>query len=236
MTTAFWDGAFARKLRRNTVPRSKQQRIARAEAKANEKARLEEQRKPLDPARPIPQGLLWFALSVKSRSEFQVARWLEERQWFTLVPTKQVKTIINGKRGGKHRKETVKTYAELSGFVFAALPHYPDWISLESCRDIYGPLATQGTPMMLSEREATRFQQNAALSTQEALERASMADRLTRLRKALERGGTAKITDGPFRSFTIQVLSLKGDIARGSMSLFGGDTIAEFHLEQLDAA
>ena len=233
---SFWNGAYARKINRNVIPRGKLARIARAEARVAEKAKLDGSKKPLDASRPLPVNFMWFALTVKSRNEFQVARWLEARGWFTVVPVKEVAKTLNGKRGGKHRKEITQTFAELSGFVFAGFAVYPSWIDLESCKSIYGPLATLGTPLVLSEREVTRFQQNAFLSALEGQERALMADNLTRIRKALEKGGKAKVKAGAFAGFEITVHSIKGSTARATINLFGGDTEAEFPLEQLDVA
>lgn len=236
MAREFWDSQIARKIR--AVPMSKLAREARAEAKTKARAKRDEMRKPLDASRPLPDGLFWFALNVKGQTEFQVAQWLERRTWFTVTPTKEESRLLSGKRGGKVEKRRVIVKAELSGFVLAGIYPYPAWLDLKTNGNIYGPLATLGTPLLLSRGDVARFQTNAALSAAEAAERALMADNLTRIREAIRKDGmaTAIIKDGPFAGRAVSVHSVSGTKAKVSMNMFGGKTLTELSTEQLDAA
>lgn len=113
-------------------PKAKPARISAAEKRRSEKdAAREAIIARLDPARPIPEMLIWYALISKPFKEHTLAIELETRtEAFSLISLRDTKP---------RRKATVRRPKSipspvLPGVVFAGFKSPPNWLKIEDCK------------------------------------------------------------------------------------------------------
>jgi transcription antitermination factor NusG len=187
--------------------------------------KLQKRFEPLDVSRPFPTGLTWYVLSVVSRREYQCARWLEERGWFTCVPVKTIWHLAKKGRGGKAEPREKLVLPELGGFVFAGHQGPPNWLTLERSFHIHGPLHVNHVPMPLPEAQIERFR----------LEAIQTAKR-EQTRSSLKSGGRATVIAGAYSGKELDVTKIRGPWAEVIIDLFGQSIQAKISAEHLEAA
>jgi transcription antitermination factor NusG len=122
---------------------------------------------PLDPRRPLPLGLRFYALTTAPKREFHVAHWLEAQDWFSLVPLiyrqQGARKWHGARRNIKRNKVEFPLIPRIvvAGFGFDPAAH----VLAEGCRYITGILGTAGVavPMLAGEAERLRLTSEALM-------------------------------------------------------------------------
>jgi transcription antitermination factor NusG len=175
--------------------------------------------------REFPPNAIWYAMAVGPRREFQVAQWLEENDWFTLVPTCEKWSLKTKGRGGKRQPRIKQIVPELGGFVFAAPLTNPNWLALERCWHLRGPLNVSGVPIPLSGRQVSRFHTEAIAASLRARQKLSLAP-----------GRRARITNGAFSGLELDITKIQGAWAETIQDWFGERRTVKVRIEDLEAA
>jgi hypothetical protein len=164
-------------------------------------------------------------MAVTGRREYQVAKWLEDAGWFTLVPLREFWRLEKGKRAGKGARRVKEVAPVLGGFVFAGLHGAPNWLALERCFHLKGPINVHGVPLRLPEYQVSVFQRKAAL--------AALLGQETGVLKA---GIKARVTAGAYQGHELDIRRIKGPWADVLVKLFGGEVEARIRVDHLEAA
>jgi hypothetical protein len=187
---------------------------------------------PLNPARPLPQGLTWFALISKAAREFKAAHWLEETygNCMTLIPL-ETRYRTKGHRGGvlKYSKAQYQV-ALMPRIIFAGFPSPPNWLSIwdgdEIFSGILGAIGTNGTPLSMRHSEVERFRSNLD------------HDRANAGLPVLQIGGRAMfVGDGVFNGHILDIEGLDEKSAVVAQDWFGAKRsvkVSRDDLEPLD--
>lgn len=177
--------------------------------------RLPDPVSPLNPARPIPDGLTWFALISRRAREYRAARWLEEKlgNVFTLVPL-ETRTKSKGARGGVNIPKAEYQVPVMPRIVFAGFSTPPNWLGIwdgdDTMSNIVAAIGNQGTPSPMRISEVERFRSSLE------------ADRAALGLPTLKIGSTARFVGaGPFQGHVVEIEALGPKFASVAANWFG---------------
>lgn len=181
---------------------------------------------PLDPRRPLPEGLAYYVLTTAPKREFHVARWLEEQELaFSFTPL-QIRWISKTRHiRGRNRPRTRIEVPLVPRVVIAGFRGIPPWLTLDDNRHITGVLGVGGVPTAMRAGEAERLRETSA------------ALLVPKVEKPLVPGAKAKVTAvGLFEGHVVEVTSISGKWAQVIQSWFGTTREATVSVLDLEAA
>lgn len=202
--------------------------LRRAKANLRRKGNVVVKRfEPLDPRRPLPQGLAWYVLSTAPKREFQVAAWLEAQGWNSLIPIENKKRNVSRHHRGakaKVREFAVPLVPRMVFFGYPASEKVP-WLTITDAYHITGVLGIKGTPAQMRPGEIDRLR-----DTSEALLRPMV---LT----PIEAGKRARMmAPGLWQGHVVDVASITGKHAKVIQNWFGVSTEVKVDVKDLEAA
>lgn len=149
----------------------------------------------------------WFVLAVEPGSEFDVVKRVRALELMARIPI-ETRTL---RSRGRHNQPVVKEIKAslLPGYAFMGARHRDiDWPTIRELRGVRGVLMSDGRPGRLSEADV------------------AAVDRLCKERHiggTLQIGATGRILRGPFRDFEAVIRSIRPDMVRVAISMFGSD-------------
>lgn len=117
---------------------------------------------PLDPRRPLPEGLDWYVLTTEPKREFHVAHWLEDSGWSSLVPLQYRLRAVTRHGRGRNVKRNRVEMPLIPRIVIVGFSEAVPWLQVGSHRHVTGVLGVNGMPIAMRRGEAERLQRKSA--------------------------------------------------------------------------
>lgn len=176
----------------------------------------------------IREGLDWYAFTVHPTSEYTAAALLRLRGIDTFVPTETRWRATN--RFTKSRRiRHEECFPALPGYVFAGFSGEPPWYGISFIRSITGVVGSKNRPHPIVAKDLRRFFATTANGTL----RAPAAQRHMQTREEFGVGDRAEVVAGPFVGHVVDVVEIKGAMAKALMPLFNVVRKIDLPLENL---
>lgn len=197
----------------------------KAERRLAKKLAKPKKAEPLDPTRPLPEGLSWYVFTTNPNQEYAVAQWLEKNGLMTLTPL-ETRIKLRGKmRGGQKQPRDIYQVPLFPRLVLCGFNARPNWYSIMDHHHITGVLGINKEPMAMRKGEAERIRESS-----EAL-------RVPTESKPLQIGGKALVVaPGLFVGHVVEITSLAGKFAEIKQNWFGQERTVKVKVDDLEAA
>ena len=167
----------------------------------------------------VPVPPIWYCLFVQPGKEMATREHLRANGVYAFYPSREKRYTA---RGRVYRREL----PEVTGYVFAQFRQEPQWDVLKERRRLITGVLGGSHPYPIH-RDVIRHLQGLTVEAQ----------RLEEARREMMRireGDRAKITEGPFRDFIVDVRSVNGDDAEIDAIAFGRVNRVKIALSSLE--
>ena len=183
----------------------------------------------------------WYALRVMARREFEAADSLARRKFSAYVPMKR-----NFIRANRYvRRQTLRAYALMPGYVFLASPGVPEWHRVLKARYVRGVISVDSVPMLipLFDKRATLKDGKGRSGIEDLMQReksgeftAWSAEKWMRRGHEFSVGSSVNIVTGPLAGPGAMVIEIGEGEAKLLMTMFCAEQYVSIGLEALEAA
>ena len=170
----------------------------------------------------------WYALRVMARREFEAADSLARRKFSAYVPMKR-----NFIRANRYvRRQTLRAYALMPGYVFLASPTAPEWHRVLKARYVRGVISVDSVPLLIP-----IGQMDGLVEREKSGEfTAWSAERWMPRGHEYAVGSSVNIVTGPLAGHGAMVIEIGEGEAKLLMTMFGAEQFVSIGLEALEAA
>jgi transcription antitermination factor NusG len=162
----------------------------------------------------------WYALRTSPLKERAVTEILENRGVSALCPTE-----TRWRRDGRKRRIPIERPL-LPRYV---LMRYDDpWAVVRAMqgRGVCGVVCFDGVPAKIPERSVEMLARRSG----------AVVNTATRVHRAFAPGDKVEIVSGPYRGWCVELKSIRGEVGKVLVRMFGTEMPAEIRLDQLEAA
>ena len=162
----------------------------------------------------------WYALRTSPLKERAVTEILENRGVSALCPTE-----TRWRRDGRKRRIPIERPL-LPRYV---LMRYDDpWAVVRAMqgRGVCGVVCFDGVPAKIPERSVEMLARRSG----------AVVNTATRVHRAFAPGDKVEIVSGPYRGWCVELKSIRGEVGKVLVRMFGAEMPAEIRLDQLEAA
>jgi len=164
----------------------------------------------------------WYAIRTAPQREFAIEQILRLRGVTAFVPTE-----TKWRRVGAKKKRTPVQRPMLPRYIMI---QYPDpWVVVRAMehRGVSGVVCFGGVPAPIPERSIAWLAKRSG---------AAVPTRTVSVHRAFAPGDKVEIVSGPYRGWCVELKSIRGEVGKVLVRMFGTEMPAEIRLDDLEAA